>query len=144
MKPGPLAEILDLLIAKQDEWVKEEAGLERIPAELKTLEPYMTQAYREIVYDMDKRSVNNILQSFTFDSSNYQNELVGAIAPLTEAQLSARPVAHLRSVGEMAEHIVRARALWLPRAGGALGEALARMANWDEPSDPPRSAPRGG
>lgn len=52
MKPGPLAEILDLLIAKQDEWVKEEAGLERIPAELKALEPYMTQAYREIVYDV--------------------------------------------------------------------------------------------
>lgn len=31
--------------------------------------------YREIFYDMDSRSVNNILQSFTFDSSNYQNEL---------------------------------------------------------------------
>lgn len=26
-------------------------------------------------YDMDSRSVNNILQSFTFDSSMYQSEL---------------------------------------------------------------------
>lgn len=51
-KPGPLAEILDLLIAKQDEWVKEESGLENIPAELRALEPYMTQSYREIVYDV--------------------------------------------------------------------------------------------
>lgn len=31
--------------------------------------------YREIFYDMDSRSVNNILQSFTFDSSMYQSEL---------------------------------------------------------------------
>lgn len=31
--------------------------------------------YREIFYDMDSRSVNNILQSFTFDSSQYQSEL---------------------------------------------------------------------
>ena len=31
--------------------------------------------YRDIFYDMDARSVNNILQSFTFDSSQYQSEL---------------------------------------------------------------------
>lgn len=31
--------------------------------------------YREIFFDMDSRSINNIMQSFTFDSSNCQNEL---------------------------------------------------------------------
>lgn len=51
-EPGPLAEILDVLITRQDDWGKEEIGLEKIPAELKVLEPYMTQAYREIVYDV--------------------------------------------------------------------------------------------
>lgn len=31
--------------------------------------------YREAFYDMDSRSTNNIMQAFTFDSTNYQNEL---------------------------------------------------------------------
>ena len=31
--------------------------------------------YREIFFDMDSRSINNIMQAFTFDASNYQNEL---------------------------------------------------------------------
>ncbi len=84
-----------------------------------------------------KRVQGRMIESW----AHYQDELVGAIAPLTEAQLAMRPVPQLRSVGEVAEHIVRARALWLPPAGGALGEALARLANWDEPDDPPRSGP---
>lgn len=31
--------------------------------------------YREIWEDMNNRSINNIMQAFTFDSTNYQNEL---------------------------------------------------------------------
>ncbi len=31
--------------------------------------------YREIFFDMDSRSINNIMQAFTFDATNYQNEL---------------------------------------------------------------------
>lgn len=31
--------------------------------------------YREAFYDMDSRSIDNIMQAFTFDSTNYKNEL---------------------------------------------------------------------
>lgn len=68
----------------------------------------------------------------------YQEELTRVIAPLTEEQMSLRLVPGLRSLGEIAEHIVRARALWLHRV---LGDAdLEPMASWDEPDDPPHTA----
>jgi uncharacterized damage-inducible protein DinB len=69
---------------------------------------------------------------------NYQNELIRVIAPLTEAQMSLRLVPSHRTVGEIAEHIVRARALWLPKVLGDLG--FESMAGWDEPDDPVRTA----
>ncbi len=72
---------------------------------------------------------------------NCQAELVRVISPLSEAQLGSRTAANQRTLGELAEHLVRARALWLPRAGWGAGDAtLAALANWDEPDDPPRSA----
>ncbi len=70
----------------------------------------------------------------------YQDELVRVISPLTDAQLGLRLAPNLRTAGEVAEHIVRARALWLPRALGAGDATLTALANWDEPEDPPRSA----
>ena len=76
-----------------------------------------------------------MLQSWQF----YQDELVRVISPLTEEQLGLQLSANLRTAGELAEHIVRARALWLPRAFGAGDATLAALANWDEPEDPPRS-----
>ena len=57
--------------------------------------------------------------------------------------MGLRLVATMRSLGEIAEHIVRARALWLPRAlGDGLegGAELQQMAGWDELDDPPRTA----
>jgi uncharacterized damage-inducible protein DinB len=69
---------------------------------------------------------------------NCQKELKRVIAPLTDEQLALRPVPGQRSLGEIAEHLVRARALWLERALGDRG--LAAMANWDEPEDPTRTA----
>ena len=69
---------------------------------------------------------------------HYQVELTRVIAPLTEAQMSLRLVPGLRSLGEIAEHIVRARALWLHRVLG--GADLEPMTGWDEPDDPPRTA----
>jgi len=78
-----------------------------------------------------------MLQSWQY----YQDELVRVISPLTDAQLGLRLAANQRTAGELAEHIVRARALWLPRAFGAGDATLAALANWDEPEDPPRSAP---
>src|SRR5689334_3142396 len=72
---------------------------------------------------------------------NCQAELIRVIRPLTAEQLAGRVAANQRTVGELAEHVVRARALWLPRAGWGAGDAtLAALANWDSPDDPVRSA----
>jgi uncharacterized damage-inducible protein DinB len=82
-----------------------------------------------------------LVQARIFESwQYYQTELVRVIAPLTDAQLLSRPVAGQRTLGELAEHIVRARALWLPRALGTRVPELEPLANWDEPEDPPRTA----
>ncbi len=35
----------------------------------------LISGYREIYEDMNNRSVNNIMQAFTFDTPNYPNEL---------------------------------------------------------------------
>jgi uncharacterized damage-inducible protein DinB len=77
-----------------------------------------------------------ILESWQY----YQDELVRVIAPLTEEHMRSRLVPGLRSLGEIAEHIVRARALWLPRALGVGNPALEPLSDWDEPEDPPRTA----
>ena len=70
----------------------------------------------------------------------YQDALVRTLAPLTEEQLGRRLVPGMRSVGEMAEHIVRGRALHIHNALGDAAAELVPLANWDEPDDPPRSA----
>lgn len=70
----------------------------------------------------------------------FQNALVGAIAPLTEDQLNARLVPGLRSVGEIAEHIVFGRALWLHHVLGDGAAEVEGMRSWDKPGDPPRTA----
>jgi uncharacterized damage-inducible protein DinB len=82
-----------------------------------------------------------IAEARVFDSwLDYQEALKRAIAPLTDEQLQRRPISGLRSLGEIAEHIVFGRALHLHRT---LGEAAAEMTTlhrWDNSDDPPRSA----
>jgi uncharacterized damage-inducible protein DinB len=70
----------------------------------------------------------------------YQDELRRVIAPLTDEQMRFRLVPGQRALGEIAEHIVFARALWLPRVLGADAADLAPLLRWDEPDDPPRTA----
>ena len=70
----------------------------------------------------------------------YQAALLRTLAPLTEEQLGRRLVPGMRSVGEIAEHIVRARALHVQHALGDEAAELVPLANWDEPDDPTRSA----
>jgi uncharacterized damage-inducible protein DinB len=71
---------------------------------------------------------------------HYQKELRRVLAPLTDEQMSLRLVPNRRSVGEIAEHIVRARALWLPQALGTDPAELTPIKRWDDPDDPPRTA----
>lgn len=67
-----------------------------------------------------------------------QDELVRAIAPLSDEQMNARIAPDVRTVGEQAEHIVRGRALWVHKV--LSDPSLEPMMNWDEPNDPSRSA----
>lgn len=85
-----------------------------------------------------------IAEARVFESwQGYQEALLRAIAPLTEEQMNRRLVPGLRTPGEIAEHIVFGRALWLRNV---LGEdapevkPVTPMLRWDDPDDPPRSA----
>jgi len=70
----------------------------------------------------------------------YQEGLSQALAPLTAEQLALRAAPNLRSVSEMARHIIGARARWfymLMEEGGTEFEALGK---WDRSDAPARSA----
>ena len=62
----------------------------------------------------------------------YQNYLTTAIAPLTDEQLTLRLVPHLRSIGELAAHILATRAGWYHELMGEGGDNLVELATWDE------------
>ncbi len=61
---------------------------------------------------------------------NYNRLLSGAMAPLTEEQLDLRPAPNLRSVRELAMHIVGTRAGWYHRMLREGGDEFEALANW--------------
>src|SRR3954453_13539083 len=67
----------------------------------------------------------------------YHDALVRGIAPLSDEQMGRRLVPGLRSVGEIAEHIVYGRALWLNHVLGTAVAEVEPLLRWDEPHDPP-------
>ena len=69
-----------------------------------------------------------------------QKALKHAIAPLTEEQLQQRLLPGLRTPGEIAEHIVFARALWLHRALGERAAELMPLLRWEDADDPAHTA----
>ena len=71
---------------------------------------------------------------------DYQAALKRAIAPLTEAQMQRRLLPGLRTPGEIAEHIVYGRALWLHRALGEEAAELTPLLRWEDADDPPHTA----
>ena len=80
------------------------------------------------------------LADFAIEWEKYQNLLVKALAPLTPEQLDLRLAPHLRSIGEIARHMVGARARWL-HIDLAEGDAtLDALGSWDRPGAPARSA----
>ncbi len=70
----------------------------------------------------------------------YQEALKRAIAPLTEEQLQRRRMPGLRTPGEIAEHIVFGRALWLHRTLGEGAAELTPLLRWEDADDPPHTA----
>ncbi len=70
----------------------------------------------------------------------YQNHLSAALRPLEPAQLELRLSPDLRNVGQIARHIIGARARWFYQLMGEGGEAFQAMARWDRRDAPAREA----
>ncbi len=66
---------------------------------------------------------------------DYQVSLVKAIAPLSREQLAWRSAPNLRSVGEIAEHIVGGRVLWFHRILGEGSSEFAALVAASRPED---------
>jgi uncharacterized damage-inducible protein DinB len=70
----------------------------------------------------------------------YQEHLIKAIAPLTAEQLQLRISPNLRSIGQLARHIVRTRAGWLYSMMGEGGPDVAAIAAWEYEGEVPSSS----
>ncbi|WP_052889380.1 DinB family protein [Thermogemmatispora carboxidivorans] len=70
----------------------------------------------------------------------YQNHLIRAIAPLSAEQLALSAGGDLRSIGQIATHIVAVRARWLYWVLKEGDEQLIAIGRWDRPGQPDRSA----
>src|SRR4029079_804332 len=82
-----------------------------------------------------------IAEARAFESwHDYQEALKRAIAPLTEEHMQRRLLLSLRTPGEIAEHIVFGRALWLHRALGQAAAELTPLLRWEDTDDPPHTA----
>lgn len=84
---------------------------------------------------------SEIAEARAFESwREYQEALKRAITPLTGEQMQRRLLPGLRTPGEIAEHIVFGRALWLHRMLGEEAAELAPLLRWEDADDPPRTA----
>ncbi len=83
---------------------------------------------------------NPTLDTFYENWQKYQDQLKGAIAPLTTEQLALRAAPDLRTVGEIATHIIGARVGWFTRLMGEGDEEVATLGGWDGPGEPVRQA----
>ncbi len=79
---------------------------------------------------------NSALQTFYKGWEDYQALLIKAIAPLSQEQLTLRAGPELRSIGEIAAHMIGARARWFINAIGEGGQNITPMSNWDRPGQP--------
>ncbi len=70
----------------------------------------------------------------------YQNKIIKALTPLTDEQLALRAAPSLRSIGEIASHMVGARARWFHNLLGDGGDDLAGLTKFDRQSSGPHSA----
>ena len=70
----------------------------------------------------------------------YQDHLVKAVEPLTAGQLELKISPHLRSIGLLAKHIVRTRAVWLFDLMGEGGPDVAAIAQWEHDGEIPSTA----
>ena len=71
---------------------------------------------------------------------DYQTSVIKALAPLSSEQLALRAAPHLRSIGEIATHMIGARARWFHNLMGEGDQEFAALGAWDRPGMPARSA----
>ena len=71
---------------------------------------------------------------------NYQAYLLEALSPLTFGQLALQAAPHLRSIGQLAAHIVGARARWLHDFLGEGGAELNPLTMYGKPDLPTPTA----
>lgn len=71
---------------------------------------------------------------------NYQAHLVEALTPLTFGHLALQAAPHLRSIGQLAAHIVGARARWFHDFLHEGGDDLAPLAEYGGPNQPTPTA----
>jgi uncharacterized damage-inducible protein DinB len=80
------------------------------------------------------------LATFYKGWEEYQGHLIKAIAPLSSEQLALRAAPNLRSIGELAVHIVRTRAGWFHNAIGEGSDETALLLQWQLDGAPARTA----
>jgi uncharacterized damage-inducible protein DinB len=71
---------------------------------------------------------------------DHQQMLIEAIAPLTDEQLTLRAAPHLRTIEEIATHMIRVRVSWFHDVLKVGGDEFTEFGDWDRPSRPVRSA----
>ena len=71
---------------------------------------------------------------------NYQALLTRALTPLSPDQLALRAAPALRSIGEIATHMIGARARWFYMLMGEGGDEFAGLGKWDRKGMPLRRA----
>jgi uncharacterized damage-inducible protein DinB len=69
----------------------------------------------------------------------YQSLLIKALTPLSTDHLSLRAVPSLRSIGEIATHMIGARARWFYQLMGEGGNEFAALSRWDREGMPARN-----
>jgi uncharacterized damage-inducible protein DinB len=70
----------------------------------------------------------------------YQDRLISALAPLTPEQLVLRASPQLRSIDELARHIIGVRAGWFHNILGEGDDVFGAYHDWDQPDAPIRAA----
>ena len=87
---------------------------------------------------MDETNVTLAMMVEGWDA--YQTQLSEALAPLTPEQLALRAVPHLRSIEELARHIIGVRAGWFHNILGEGDDLLGAYHEWDAHGAPVRTA----
>lgn len=80
------------------------------------------------------------LATFYEGWKEYQGNLIKALTPLSSEQLALRAAPNLRSIGELAIHIVSTRAAWFHRAIGEGSDETAPLVEWQADGAPARTA----